>query len=141
MCLALWGLCSVRWLSSRNESADQQVPGVDIVPRPCQVPANLLKNLNQKNMFFRLTPFAYDPFWGYAKIYESRKKSVVGGWGEASLQGQSTPTGRSFRPVRACVRAVLFMLNQGSNGGLAAFPFPFSFPLVLGSFHFSLQDL
>ena len=37
----------------------------------------------------------------------------VGGWGEASLQGQSTPTGRSFRPVRACVRAVLFMSNQG----------------------------
>ena len=26
-------------------------------------------------------------------------------WGEASLQGHSTPTGRSFRPVRACVRA------------------------------------
>ena len=26
----------------------------------------------------------------------------IGGWGEASLQGQSTPTGRSFRPVRAC---------------------------------------
>ena len=37
----------------------------------------------------------------------------IGGWGEASLQGQSTPTGRSFRPVRACVRAVLFMSNQG----------------------------
>ena len=37
----------------------------------------------------------------------------VGGWGEASLQRQSTPTGRSFRPVRACVRAVLFMSNQG----------------------------
>ena len=28
---------------------------------------------------------------------------AVGGWGEASLQGQSTPTGRSFRPVRACL--------------------------------------
>ena len=66
MFLALWGLRSVIWLSSRNESADQPVPGVDIVLGPCQVPANLLKNLDQKNWFFRLTPFAYDPFWGYA---------------------------------------------------------------------------
>ena len=48
MFLALWGLRSVIWLSSRNESADQPVPGVDIVLRPCQVPANLLKNLDQK---------------------------------------------------------------------------------------------
>ena len=40
-------------------------------------------------------------------------KEEFGGWGEASLEGQSPPTGRSFRPVRACVRAVLFMSNQG----------------------------
>ena len=38
---------------------------------------------------------------------------TIGGWGEASLQVHSTPTGRSFRPVRVCVRAVLFMSNQG----------------------------
>ena len=72
MFLALWGLRSVIWLSSRNESADQPVPGVDIVLRPCQVPANLLKNLDQKNMFFRLTPFAYDPFWGHAMKQDRR---------------------------------------------------------------------
>ena len=46
----------------------------------------------------------------------------VGGWGEASLQGQSTPTGRSFRPVRACVRVVLFMSNQGGRPP-SLFPF------------------
>ena len=78
MFLALWGLRSVIWLSSRNESADQPVPGVDIVLRPCQVPANLLKNLNQKNRFFRLTPFAYDPFWGYA-INHGAPGDLMGG--------------------------------------------------------------
>ena len=46
----------------------------------------------------------------------------VGGWGEASLQGQSTPTGRSLRPVRACVRAVLFSVI---HEGVVPFPFPF----------------
>ena len=34
------------------------------------------------------------------------------GLGEESLQGQGTPTGRSFRLVRACVRAVLFISNR-----------------------------
>ena len=45
--------------------------------------------------------------------------------GEASLQGHSDPTGRSFRSVRACMRPSLFMSNQGWNDGLSAFPFPF----------------
>ena len=55
---------------------------------------------------------------------------IVGGSGEASLQGQSTPTGRSF--VRACARSVNIHVESGRKWpscrlpfSLWAVPFPF----------------
>ena len=59
---------------------------------------------------------------------------LFGGWGEASLQGQSTPTGRSFRPVRACVRA-RSVIHVESGIKCASVPLPFSL-LGSGAFYF-----
>ena len=79
------------------------------------------------------------PCWLLVTAWNQR----IRGWGEASLQGQSTPAWRSFRPARACVRAVLLMSNQRWNEGLAASPFSFRprghFPFPFRVYHCSLR--
>ena len=61
-------------------------------------------------------------------------RSYIGGWGVSP-----SPTGKSFRFVRACVRAVWLPSGIGSQIRWARlFPFPFWPGLVVGLFLFCL---
>ena len=64
---------------------------------------------------------------------------AIGGWGEASLQGQSTPTGRSVCLVCACVhsRSVIHVKSGINFRVLSAS----NILLCLGAFPFPPQDL
>ena len=65
--------------------------------------------------------------------------NCIGGWGEASLQGQGTPTGRSFRPVRACGAQCYSCRIRDEMCAFLRSLFPFGLGGL--SFPFSLQDL
>ena len=60
------------------------------------------------------------------------REARVGDWGEASLQGQSTPTGRSFVPsVCACMQCYSYRIRDE-----VAALFPSLFPFALEGFPF-----